>query len=303
MFIAKIINLFLALSLAPLLFGIINRTKAIFAGRTGQPLLQTYYDISKLLHKGAVYSQTTSWIFRAGPIIGLSVTLVGTLLVPLGGYPAIMAFEGDFILFVYLFGLMRFFTVLSAMDTGSSFEGMGASREVTFSAFAEPAFLIGLAVIAKQTGSISLSHMLAGINVKFWDYAGAIQVMIAFAFFIVFLSENARIPVDDPNTHLELTMIHEVMVLDHGGVDFGFIIYSTTLKMWLLGTIIVETLVPVHSGNILIDMPASVMEMLVLAVLVGIVESSMARLKLLHVPQLLIGATTISILALILVLR
>jgi formate hydrogenlyase subunit 4 len=300
MIILKFANPILGLVIAPFLLGVINRTKAVFAGRTGQPLLQPYYDIWKLLRKGAVYSRTTSWIFRAGPVLGLAVTLTAALLMPFGGIPAAIAFKGDLILFIYLFGLMRFFTVISALDTGSSFGGMGASREVTFSALSEPALLIGLAAIAKCTGYISLTQMFSSVVPGLWLHSGPALVLAGVALLIVFLAENCRIPVDDPNTHLELTMIHEVMALDHGGPDFGFILYSAALKMWLLGQILIGIAVPIHSGNIWLDTSAATVAMLLLAVVVGIIESSMARLRLLHVPQLLIGATTLSVLALVL---
>jgi formate hydrogenlyase subunit 4 len=296
----KFINPILGIIIAPFLLGVINRTKAVFAGRTGQPLLQSYYDIWKLLRKGSVYSRTTSWIFRTGPVLGLAVTFTAALLIPFGGMPAAISFKGDLILFIYLFGLMRFFTVISAMDTGSSFEGMGASREVTFSALSEPALLIGLAAIAKCTGCISLTQMFSSVGPGLWLNSGPAIVLVGFALLIVFLAENCRIPVDDPNTHLELTMIHEVMVLDHGGPDFGFILYSAALKMWLLGQVLVGITVPVHTGNIWLDTSAAMAAMLMLAVLVGIIESCMARLRLLHIPQLLIGATTLSVLALVL---
>ena len=303
MLILKLLNMIIALVAAPFLFGIINRTKAVFAGRKGQPLLQLYYDIWKLVRKGAVYSKSTSWIFRVGPIIGFSIVLIGSMIIPFGGLPTIISFSGDLILLVYLLGLSRFFTVLMAMDTGSSFEGMGASREVTFSALSEPALLIGLAAIAKYTGYISLSHMFSTLNLSIWLNAGPAFVLVGFAILIVFLTENSRIPIDDPNTHLELTMIHEVMILDHSGPDLGLILYSSAIKMWLLGSILIGIVVPIHSGNVLLDISVTMLFMILLAVLVGIIESSMARLKLLHVPQLLVGATILSILALVLILR
>ena len=299
----KLLNLALTLAAAPLMLGIVNRIKAVFAGRTGQPLLQPYHDLRKLLRKGAVYSRSASWIFRTGPLIGLSAVITAALLVPQGGLPAVISFEGDFILLVYLFGLLRFFIVISALDTGSSFEGMGASREVTFSALSEPALMIGLAAIAKNTGHLSLSSMFASIQPGLWAIAGPVFVLVGAAIAIVFLSENCRIPVDDPNTHLELTMIHEVMVFDHSGPDLGMILYTAALKMWLLGQILVGLMLPIHSGNPWLDTLADLLSMTVLTVCVGIIESSMARVRLLHVPQLLIGASTLSILALVLVFR
>jgi formate hydrogenlyase subunit 4 len=293
----------LALVGAPLLLSIINRTKAIVAGRRGQPLLQPYYDLWKLLHKGAVYSRTTTWVFRAGPLVSLSTVLVALTLLPFGGTPALFAFPGDFILFAYLLGLVRFFTVLAALDTGSSFEGMGASREVTFSALAEPALFLGFAALARQTGTFSLSEMFAYVTSESWTHAGPAFVLLAAAFVVVFLTENARMPVDDPTTHLELTMIHEVMVLDHSGPDFAFILYSSAIKLWLLGTLIVNLLVPVSQHGVWLGMAAAVAGMIVLAVMTGLIESAMARLRLLQVPQLLVGASVLSTLALILVLR
>ena len=299
----RLINPILGLVAAPLLLGIINKTKAGFAGRTGQPLLQSYYDIWKLFHKGAVYSRSTSWIFGTGPLIGLGATVAAATLIPFGALPALIAFKGDFLLLVYLLGLSRFFIVLCALDTGSSFEGMGASREVTFSALSEPALLIGLAAIARHTDCICLSQMFISTTSDTWLEWGPVSVLVGFALLIVLLAENCRIPVDDPNTHLELTMIHEVMVLDHSGPDFGFILYTAALKLWLLGQILVGIAVPVRSGNPWIDTSASLIGMVLLAILVGVIESSMARLRLRHVPQLLVGATTLSILALILLPR
>lgn len=299
----KLVHLVLAFIAAPLLPGIINRTKAVFAGRRGQPLLQAYYDIWKLLRKGAVYSRSTSWLFAAGPWIGFAAVVAAAALVPFGGSKALIAFPGDFLVLIYLLGLARFLLVLSALDTGSSFEGMGASREVTFSALSEPALLIALAAVAKYTGCMSLSDMVVATVPRLWLDAGPVVVLVGFALLIVFLSENCRIPVDDPNTHLELTMIHEVMVLDHSGPDFGIILYSAALKMWLLGQVLVGLVVPVRTGVLWLDTPAALASMALLAVLVGIIESSMARVRLLHVPQLLVGATTLSILAVVLVLR
>lgn len=302
MIILKILNPLISLLMAPLLLGIINRTKAVFAGRSGQPVLQPYYDIIKLMRKGAVYSRTTSWIFRFGPLICISATLAAGTLIPFGSLPSIISFKGDLILFAYLFGLSRFFTVAMALDTGSSFEGMGASREVTFSALSEPALLIGLAAVAKYTGYASFSDMFSSLHIS-WLNTGPVLLLVGFAVLIVFLTENCRIPIDDPNTHLELTMIHEVMILDHSGPDLGLILYTAALKMWLLGSLLINIVVPVHSGNIALDVSAAILSMFLLSVLVGVIESTMARLRLLYVPQLLIGAATLSTLALALVLR
>ncbi|OGR10178.1 MAG: hydrogenase [Deltaproteobacteria bacterium RIFOXYB12_FULL_58_9] len=292
-----------ALVLAPLLLGIINRTKAVFGGRKGQPLLQHYFDLIKLLGKGATYSRTTTWVFRAGPILGLAAVFVVVLLTPLGGVSGPLSFTGDLLLFAYLLAQMRFFTVLAALDTGSSFEGMGSSREVLFSALAEPALFFGLAALARQTGSLSISGMLAEINTQSWLLHGPALALVASALLVVALAENARIPVDDPNTHLELTMIHEVMVLDHGGPDLAFIFYGSALKLWVLAALLVGVVVPMRTGQALLDATAGLAGMFLLAVMIGVVESIMARVKLLRVPNLLVGATALAVLALVLVVR
>jgi formate hydrogenlyase subunit 4 len=292
----------LALVLSPLLPGIINRIKALFAGRRGTPLLQIYFDLWKLLHKGAVYSRTTTWVFRAGPILGLAAVLTAATLVPLGSFPALIAFPADFLLFAGLLGLMRFFTVLAALDTGSSFEGMGASREVFFSALAEPALLVALATLARQAGSFSLSTMLGQVSGGHWLHLGPVLALVMIALMIVLLAENARIPVDDPNTHLELTMIHEVMVLDHGGPDFAFIVYGAALKLWLLAALVVGMVVPA-TGAPWLNLVLVMGGMFAVAVIVGVAESVMARLRLVLVPQLLVGAGALAAAAFLLGLK
>jgi formate hydrogenlyase subunit 4 len=299
-----IVHVASAILLAPLLTGIINRTKAFFAGRRGQPLLQSYHDLWKLLRKGAVYSGTTTWLFRAGPIVGLAAVSVSLLLVPFAGMRALIAFPGDLVLLAYLLAISRFFTVLAALDTGSSFEGMGASREVTFSALAEPALLLGLASLARRAGGLSLSDGYASVRLfNFGPSGGLPLLLIGAAFFVVYLAENARIPFDDPNTHLELTMIHEVMVLDHGGPDLAFVQYAAALKLWVLGALVTGILLPVRTGHVVGDLAVGLMGMAALAIGTGCVESAIARQRLNRVPQLLVAATVLSGLALMLVLR
>lgn len=297
----SLINFFLAVVFAPLLIGLINRTKAWFAGRRGQPLFQLYYDLAKLARKGAVYSRTTGWLFRAGPAVGLAAAIVAAALVPFGGAPGLIRFDGDLVLFAYCFGLMRFLTVLGALDTGSSFQGMGASREVTFSALAEPAMFLALAALVRRTESLSLSGIYAGIDVEVWRTSPALLLLVIGTLVVVLLAENSRIPVDDPNTHLELTMIHEVMVLDHGGADFGFILYGGAVKLWAMSALISGLIVPGHFGPWCGTL-SGVLCMFVLAMVVGIIESVMARLRLLRVPQLLVGGAALSAVALMITL-
>lgn len=285
----------LALILAPLLQGIITRTKAFFAGRQGPPFIQPYHDLLKLFRKGAVFSGTTSWVFRAGPSIGLAVGILCLIFLPLGNLRSTVSFQGDLVFMIYLLALMRFFTVLAAMDTGSAFEGMGASREMTFSALAEPALFFGLAALARKTGTLSLDQLILCISPTFWQANIGSLVLITAGLFLVFLAENSRIPVDDPSTHLELTMIHEVMVLDHSGVDFGLIEYTAALKLWIFGSLLVGIAIPVRTGILGYDLSAMLLGLVVLSVVVGIVGSVMARLRLLQIPQLLVGACIFSV--------
>ena len=282
---------------------IINRTKAIVAGRSGQPLLQPYQDLLKLARKSVVYSETTSVIFRAGPTVGLAAMICATALIPFGALPAFTSFAGDPFVLAGLLAIARFSTVLAALDTGSSFEAMGASREVTLAALAEPALLLAFAALARQTGSLSLAQAAGEVSWRTWMEAAPALALITGALTIVFLTENARIPVDDPTTHLELTMIHEVMVLDHSGPDLLMIEYATALKIWLLGAIIVAIVLPWHAKNLWLDACVAVAGMSAIAIMTGMIESSMARLRLLRVPQLLIAASVLSVLALALAQR
>jgi formate hydrogenlyase subunit 4 len=288
---------------APLLLGIINRTKAWIGGRRGPSLLQQYYDLAKLLRKDFVLSRTTTWVFLAGPVVAMSAAVIAALLLPLAGRPAWIAFTGDMIVFVYVFALARFFVASAAMDTGSAFEGMGAAREVSFAALAEPALLFGMLAFAKISGSFSLSRMLDLQSFHAWRSASASIVLVIVSWFIVLLAENARVPVDDPNTHLELTMIHEVMVLDHAGPAFGLIVYGAALKLMVFTSLLVAIVVPAHSGNGFVDVLTFAAGVAGVGVVIGLVESSMARLRLVRVPQLLVTATLLAAFAVVLLLR
>jgi formate hydrogenlyase subunit 4 len=297
------LHLLLLFGLSPLLPGVIGKTKALFAGRTGPPFLQSYYDIWKLFGKGLVISRTTTWIFRAGPVLSLAVPVLASLLVPFGAIGAPLSFTGDLIFFVYLFGLARFFTASAALDTGSSFEGMGAAREVTFSCLAEPTVFFCFIVLARLSGSLSLNAMFGPVLHPAWQSAGPSLILVLACLFVVVLVENCRIPFDDPNTHLELTMIHEVMVLDHSGPDFGMILYGAAMKLFVLGALVVRLVFPGTTGNVLFDTLLFCGGMLLLAAVIGVVESTMARLRLLRVPQLLVGTMLLSFFSLILLLR
>ncbi len=287
------------LLLAPLLPGVINRVKAVFAGRHGQPILQGYHDLFKLVRKGVVYSETSGGVFRFAPYLTLSAVILALFLMPMSGIRAPLSFQGDFLLLVYLLGIARFAMVLAALDTGSSFEGMGASREVQFSALAEPCLLVGLLFLSAHSGRVGLSDILSRITAGSWQDMPAMLALLGSAWFILLLAENARIPVDDPNTHLELTMIHEVMILDTSGPDFGAMLYAAALKLWIFGALLLNLILPLGPPSPWIQILFFMIGMLVIAAIVGVVESIMARLRLLMVPKLLIGATALVTTALI----
>ena len=297
------IHVLLALGLPPLLLGVIAKTKALVAGRVGPPLLQPYYDLVKLFQKGSVFSTTTTWVFRAGPVVGLATAAIAAWMIPLADGSAPISFTGDMILLAYLLGLGRFFTAAAALDTGSSFEGMGAAREVTFACLAEPALFLGMLVLVRLSGSLQLSGMLGGSLASHWQTAGASLALVLISWFIVLLAENSRIPFDDPNTHLELTMIHEVMVLDHSGPAFGMILYGAALKLFVFAALVVRLALPLATGFAWLDWPVFVGGMLAVAVVIGVVESTMARLRLVQVPVLLVAACLLSGFGIIVLVR
>src|SRR5262249_17440735 len=270
--------------------------------RVGPPLLQPYYDLVKLFRKGSVFSTTTTWVFRAGPVVGLVTAALALMLVPLAGPEAPISFTGDLILLAYLLALGRFFPAASALDTGSAFEGMGAAREVTFACLAEPAFFLGLLVLAKLTGSLQLAGMLGGSLAGHWATAGASLALVLLSWFVVLLAESSRVPFDDPNTHLELTMIHEVMVLDHSGPALGMVLYGAALKLFLFAAVLVRLVFPPTAGAPWLGVPIFVGGMLAVAVLIGVVESTTARLKMTHVPVLLVTACLLSAFGIILLM-
>lgn len=289
-----------ALILSPLLLGIVARTKAVAAGRRGASLLQPYRDILRLLGKGTVTSTTVTWVFRAAPSISLAALLLAALMLPAGPLTPPLAFPGDLVLFAYLLALSRFALIAGAMDTGSAFEGMGASREAAFSAMAEPAFFLVLGTLALNQGDLSLAGILSGSGPAAWGGRIPSLLLAVGALFLVLLAENSRIPVDDPTTHLELTMIHEVMVLDHSGPDLAYILYGSALKLWLFGAILMGALIP-EMGSPWASAALFLAGMGALAILVGAVESSVARLRLSRVPQFLGMAAVLAGLAALLI--
>jgi formate hydrogenlyase subunit 4 len=278
--------------LAPLVPGIINKVKAWVAGRTGPPVLQLYYDLAKLWRKGTVLSTAVSPAHVAGPAIAWMALVGAALLLPLGPAGAPLSFRGDALLFVYLMALARFCMASAALDTGSAFEGMGAAREVSYAILSEAAVITALLTLTVQAGSLSLDGMLA-------PAAGPGAAVLAAGLFVVLLAENCRVPFDDPNTHLELTMIHEVMVLDHSGPSFAVILHGASVKLLLYAVLLAQAALPL--GHLPAPVAALVLLGSVLAIVVGVglLESLLARLAFRRVPLLLTTAFLLCLFALL----
>jgi formate hydrogenlyase subunit 4 len=291
------------LAAAPLIPGVAAKTTAFLTGRRGAPAWQPYLDLWKLLRRGLVYSLTSTWVLRLSPLLLVVTALGATLFLPLAGERALLSFSGDAIAFAYLLALGRFGLILGALDTGSSFEGMGASREATFASLVEPSLFVSLAALGVASHELSLSGMLgAGLWAR-WSVIAPTMFLLAGSVFVLMLAECARVPVDDPATHLELTMVHEVMVLDHSGADLALIQYANAVKLASFTSIIAALLLPnaVRAG---IMAPLwLLLAMLLSGVAIGLVESSVARLRLPKVPLYIASGGALAFLGLILVLQ
>ena len=276
-----ILNILILLFMPFFMIGIIKKTKAFWGGRKGVKLFQPLFDVIKLLKKESVYSEVTSWVFKFAPIVGFSTILFAGLLVPMVNGLSIINLPFGFIIFSYILGLGKFFSLIGAMDTGSSFEGMGASREACFSTIVEPAFFIFMGSIVALTNNHSFENLKMIL-----DNAGIYGVLIialaVITLFIMLLIEGCRVPVDDPATHLELTMIHEVMILDNSGIDLGLITWSAAMKMFLIGTLIAALIIPTEIP-VYCSIVAFIAVIFILSVIIGTVESSIARFRMTHV--------------------
>jgi len=273
--------------------GVIIRTKSIASGRKGPGLLQPIKDVIRLFKKGAVYSETTSIIFQIAPTIYFSSIVMAMLVVPFGQSKGIISFNGDFIFFAYVLALGKFFSIISALDTGSSFEGMGASREALYSMFAEPAFFILMGSLAILTGYSSFHEIFSALHLgSYVSYA--IATLATFVLLMVAMVENSRMPIDDPKTHLELTMVHEVMILDNSGFDLGLIFTAGYLKFAIFGALIFNLfvgMVPYHYA-----IPLFFAIEFSMAVAVGLIESFMARFRMSHNAQFIVALTSVALL-------
>jgi formate hydrogenlyase subunit 4 len=274
--------------------GILIRTKSIFSGRKGPGIFQPMKDIWRLFHKENVYSQTSSFIFKIAPDIYFASILIAIMMIPFGNQKGIFSFNGDFVFFAYLLAAGKFFSIISALDTGSSFEGMGASREALYSFLAEPAFFLLMGSLALLTGYTSFSDIFS--NISFDSYISiAIGTLASFVLVLISMIENSRMPVDDPKTHLELTMVHEVMILDNSGFDLGLILYATNLKFAMYGALIANLFLT-PGKELYYSVPIFIGAQTLFAVIVGASESFIARFRMSHNPQFIITIGSVSLL-------
>lgn len=298
----SIIQAVAILALSPLVIGVIRKVKAWFQSRRGASIVQPYRDLAKLFHKGSTVSQNASWVFQVTPYICIGSVFVASLMVPFF-VTRTLGFIGDLIVVIYLLAMMRFFMALSALDTGSAFGGMGGSREMMISSMVEPAMLLAIftmALIGGSTDLAAISMALAGSGI---DLVRPALFLAAVSFFISTLAENARVPVDNPATHLELTMVHEAMILEYSGKDLAMMEWASMTKLVLFLTILSNVFFPwgiamdlsvlAISGGII----AILLKILVLALLIAIIESAMSKMRLFRLPNLLTVSFTLALLA------
>ena len=271
-----LLNTFLLLAVALATPGLINRIRARLAGRRGIRFMQHLYDLRLHLRKGAVYSSTTTALFRTAPSVYLGAAIVAALTIPVGDLRPLLAFEGDLVCMAYTLALGRFALILAAMDTGSAFEGMGASREALYGALVEPALMLTLATLAMIFGYTSFEAVFAAAR-TFDVQLTIVLLLTAYLLVKLLFVESGRIPVDDPRTHLELTMIHEVMCLDYCGVDLAMIKMAGWLKTALFSLLAADTLAAAFCLRWWVAAPLA---LLLTGVSVGVVESTQARNKL-----------------------
>ncbi|MCF0177724.1 MAG: NADH-quinone oxidoreductase subunit H, partial [Bacteroidales bacterium] len=269
---------FLLIIVAALFFnGLIIRTKSMAAGRKGPGLLQPLKDVCRLFKKGAVYSTNSTFIFRLAPLVYFASLLMACACIPFGDKGGLISFDGDFVFFAYILALGKFFCIIAAMDVASSFEGMGASREALYSMLAEPAFFLFAGTMALISGHTSFASMFAEFDTYLSLFHFGIAIALTFILLTVTLIENSRLPLDDPKTHLELTMIHEVMILDNSGFDLGLILSAGYLKFAMYGAIIANLFL---YGSTAFSILIFFVVQAICAVAIGCIESFMARSRM-----------------------
>ena len=282
------------------MMGLIKKTKSFWGGRKGPSIMQPWFDFVRLMKKGFVISNTTSAVFKITPVITFASVIFAGLFVPLASGSAIVNIPVGLIVFAYILGLGKFFALISAMDTGSSFEGMGASREACFTSIVEPAFFMVIGSIMALTGNYTFDS-LGKILSSAGTYGILIIVFTALVLFIMLLTEGSRVPVDDPATHLELTMIHEVMILDNSGSDLALLTWANGIKMLLISSLIAYMVIPSNVSDF-VGVLLYLGVIALLSVIIGTVESSMARIRMSHVFEFVFIMSSLALVVLSLVM-
>ncbi len=299
-------QLAVVLACAPLVSGIMQKTKARLQHRRGASVIQPYLDLAKLLKKEVVIPSTASWIFHATPYLLFSATLVIGLLVPTAFAPVPLNWMGDIILVIALFALGRFFLALAGLDAASAFGGIGSSREMSIASIIEPAMMLAIFTVAVTAGSTNLSVIVEKISHSPASMLNPAHLLAFAGLFIVIIAETGRIPVDNPATHLELTMIHEAMILEYSGRYLALVEWASQMKMVIFLALLSNMFLPAGlattwtPAGMLVGISAFLGKVAVLAVIVAVVESTNAKLRLFRVPELLMVAFILSLLALIL---
>jgi len=288
-----LIQILTILAVAPLVNGIIRKSKALTQKRQGPPLLQMYWDLYKLLQKSAVVSETASWIFTATPYIVLATAVAAAVLVPVSTLIIPAGFPGDVIMLVYILALGRFFMMLAGLDTGSTFGGMGSSREAMISALIEPSILVSMLTVGLIAQSTAVGEMMAAMKLVTAPLLHPVYLLLFLALVIVLLAETSRIPVDDPATHLELTMVHEAMVLEYSGRQLALMELGAAVKQLVLITLLVNLFLPhdqlltmTGSGAVLLSVLLYLLKVVLAAVGIAVIETSTVKLRLFSVPNL-----------------
>jgi formate hydrogenlyase subunit 4 len=300
------VQLLLVLACAPLINGVIKKTKARFQRRRGADILQPYRDLAKLMRKEVVVSSVASWLFHVTPYIVFSSALVIVLLVPTVATPVPLHWVGDIITVIYLFALGRFFVALVGLDTGSAFGGLGASREMSIASIIEPAMMLAIFTAAVTAGSTNMSIIVDRLSSTPAAMMNPAHLLAFSGLFIVTLAETGRIPIDNPATHLELTMIHEAMILEYSGRYLALIEWASQIKLVIFLALLSNMFFPVGMATawtpvaLAVGTVAFFAKVTALAVVVAVVESTNAKLRLFRVPELLMVAFILSLLALIL---
>jgi formate hydrogenlyase subunit 4 len=304
-FLETMAQLILLMGLAPLISGLIKVAKARLQMRRGPGVLQPYRDIHKLLRKGMVIPHTASWLFSATPYVVFVTTLLAGLMVPMVAAETPVGLFGGVLAVVYLLGLGRFFLALGGLDTGSSFGGLGSSREMTIAALAEPTLMLAVFTVAIGAGSTTLAEMAKAAIGQQWHFLAPSQMLAFAALFLVLIAETGRIPVDNPATHLELTMVHEAMILEYSGPYLALVEWGASIKQLLLMTLLINVfwpfgLAPAWSpAGIVTGLAWLIVKLIVLSAAIVLVETTNAKLRLFRVPELMAVAFTLGALALI----